>query len=75
MFFFPKFKFSIYMLIFSSCVNFTNKTSVSSNDKFYKIENIDENDIITDIVEIDDTNKMIFVKGGKFNFGSDTRIF
>ena len=27
-----------------------------------------------DIIEIYDTNKMIFVKGGKFNFGSDNGL-
>ena len=75
MFIFPNFKFFIFILIFSSCVNVTNKkTFISSSEKFYKIENINENDIISDIIEIYDTSKMIFVKGGKFNFGSDTGL-
>ena len=75
MFIFPNFKFFIFILIFSSCVNVTNKKNViSSNEKFYKIDNIKENDIISDIIEIYDTNKMIFVKGGKFNFGSDNGL-
>ena len=68
-------KFFIYILFFSSCVNDTNKkTFISSNEKFYKIENINEKDIISDITEIYDTNKMIFVKGGKFNFGSNNGL-
>ena len=75
MFSFIRIRLFIFILVFSSCVNVTNKkTSVSSNDKFYIIENIDENDIISDIVEMYDTDKMIFVKGGKFNFGSDNGL-
>ena len=75
MFSFIRIRLFIFILVFSSCVNVTNKkTSVSSNDKFYIIENIDENDIVLDIVEIYDTDKMIFVKGGKFNFGSDNGL-
>ena len=75
MFSFPNLKFCIYILIFSSCVNVTNKkTFISSNEKFYKIENINENDVISDIIEIYDTNKMIFLKGGKFNFGNDNGL-
>ena len=68
-------KFFMYILIFSSCINANNKKKfISSNEKFYKIENIDENDVILDITEKYNTNKMIFVKGGKFNFGSDTGL-
>ena len=68
-------KFFIYILFFSSCVDFTNKKkSISPNEKFYKIENINENDIISYIIETYDTNKMIFVKGGKFNFGSNNGL-
>ena len=75
MFSFIRIRLFIFILVFSSCVNVTNKkTSVSSNDKFYIIEDIDENDIISDIVEMYDTDKMIFVKGGKFNFGSDNGL-
>jgi len=75
MFSFLRIKLFIYIVIFSSCVNVTNKNnSVYPNDKFYIIENIDENDIISDIVEMYDTDKMIFVKGGKFNFGSDNGL-
>ncbi len=75
MFFFPKFKFFIYLIIFSACVNVNNKrTFTSSNEKFYKIENIDEDDIISEIAQIYDTNKMIFVKGGSFNFGSNNGL-
>ena len=58
MFFFPKFKFFIYLIIFSACVNVNNKrTFTSSNEKFYKIENIDEDDIISEIAQIYDTNE------------------
>ena len=68
-------KFFIYILFFTSCVNGNSKkTFISSNEKFYKIENINENDIISDIIEIYDTNSMVFVKGGKFNFGSNTGL-
>ena len=75
MYSFPGLKLFVYILIFSSCVNVTNKKTItSSNEKFYKIENINENDVISDIIEIYDTNKMVFVKGGKFNFGSDTGL-
>ena len=70
-----KFKFFVFILICSSCVNVTNKkTFISSNKKFYKIENIKESDVISNITEIYDTNKMIFVQGGKFNFGSDNGL-
>ena len=75
MYSFPDLKLFVYILIFSSCVNVTNKkNSVYPDDKFYKIEDIDENDIISDIVEMYDNDKMIFVKGGKFNFGSDNGL-
>ena len=75
MYSFPDLKLFIYILVFSSCVNVTNKKTItSSNEKFYKIENINENEVISDIIEIYDTNKMVFVKGGKFNFGSDTGL-
>ena len=67
--------FYIYILIFSSCVNDTNKkTFISTNEEFYKIENINEKNVIKDIIEIYDTNKMVFVQGGKFNFGSNTGL-
>ncbi len=75
MFLFTKLNFFIFILILSSCVNVSNKKKIiSSNEKFYKIENINENDVISDLIEIYDTNKMIFVKGGKFNFGSDNGL-
>ena len=75
MFSFTNLKLFIFILVFSHCVNVTNqKTVISSNEKFYKIENINENDVISDIIEIYDTNKMVFVKGGKFNFGSNTGL-
>ena len=75
MFSFPNFKFFIFTLILSSCVNDTsNKKFNFSSEKFYKIENINENEVVLDIIEPYDTNKMIFVRGGKFNFGSDNGL-
>ena len=75
MFSFLRIIFFVSIFIFSSCVNLNNqKKSVSSNEKFYKIENINENDIISNVNEIYDTNKMVFVEGGKFNFGSNTGL-
>ena len=75
MYLFTRLKFFIYILIFSSCTNVTNKKTVSpSNEKFYKIENINENEVVLDVTETYDTKKMVFVKGGKFNFGSDTGL-
>ena len=75
MFSFPKFKFVILILVLSCCKNVTNKKKINtSNEKFYKIKNINEKDIISDIIEIYDSNKMVFVKGGKFNFGSNNGL-
>ena len=67
MFFFSKLKFYIYILLFLSCVN-------SKNEKFYQIDNIHENNVIFETTEIYDTNKMVFVKGGRFNFGSNNGL-
>ena len=75
MFSFTNFNIFIYIFIFSSCVNFTsNKTDITTKEKFYKIENINVNDVISEVIEVYDTNKMVFVKGGKFNFGSNTGL-
>ena len=72
MFTFSKIKFVIIIIFFSSCVNIAKKKSSNfTNENFYIVENINENNIISDITEIYDTNKMVFVKGGKFNFGSN----
>ena len=72
MFSFSKLKFVIIIIFFSSCVNIAKKKSSNfTNENFYIVENINENNIISDITEIYDTNKMVFVKGGKFNFGSN----
>jgi len=72
MFTFSKLKFVIIIIFFSSCVNIAKKKSSNfTNENFYIVENINENNIISDITEIYDTNKMVFVKGGKFNFGSN----
>ncbi len=75
MFSFTILKYFIFILFFSSCVNVNDKKeSTYTNEKFYKIENINEYDIISEIAEIYDTNKMIFVKGGKFSFGSNNGL-
>ena len=68
-------RFVIIILLFSSCLNDTNKNKFSfSNEKYYIIENINENDIIQSYTDVYDTNKMIFVKGGRFNFGSNNGL-
>ena len=54
-----------------SCVNQSNKKIPDPTEKFYKIESIKEVDIISETIELYDTSKMIFVKGGKFIFGND----
>jgi sulfatase modifying factor 1 len=75
MFSFTKLIFFTSILVFTSCVNVNSKkTFISSNEKFYRVENINEKDIISNLIEIYDTNKMIFIKGGKFNFGSDNGL-
>ena len=72
MFTFSKLKFVIIIIFFSSCVNIAKKKSSNfTNENFYIVESINENKIISDITEMYDTNKMVFVKGGKFNFGSN----
>ena len=65
----------IYILVFSSFVtNNNNKTIVNSDKNFYIINNINEIDVISNIIQIYDTNKMVFVKGGKFNFGNNNGL-
>ena len=68
MFSFLNIKLIACILFFSSCLNSNKK------DRFYIVENINEIDIVSDIVEMYDTNKMVFVKGGKFVFGSNTGL-
>ena len=68
MFSLPNIKLLACILIFSSCLNSNKK------DRFYIVENINEIDIVSNVVEMYDTNKMVFVKGGKFNFGSNTGL-
>ena len=68
MFSFQNIKLLACILVFSSCLNSNKK------DRFYIVENINEIDIVSDIVEMYDTDKMVFVKGGKFNFGSNTGL-
>ena len=58
-----------------SCVNSDEKkTATSSNEKFYKIESIEEVDILSETIELYDSSKMIFIKGGKFIFGNDNGL-
>ena len=58
-----------------SCVNSDEKkTTTSSNEKFYKIDSIEEVDIISETIELYDSSKMIFIKGGKFIFGNDNGL-
>jgi len=72
---FLKFIFSVYILVLMSCVNSDEKkTTTSSNEKFYKIESIEEVDIISETIELYDSSKMVFIKGGKFIFGNDNGL-
>ena len=72
---FQKLNFFIFLLFFSSCINNNSKKNSNLlNEKFYKVENINESDIITKIEEKYDTNIMIFVKGGKFIFGNNNGL-
>ena len=70
------FKILLCLLFFSSCINDTskNKTNISTNEKFYKVENINENDIISNPIDQYDADKMVFIEGGKFKFGSDNGL-
>ena len=75
MYSFSNLKIFICLLILSSCVRIDNKKALDSPiEKFYKIENINKNDVILETIELHDTNKMVFVKGGSFNFGSNTGL-
>jgi len=74
MFSYSKLKLLICMLILSSCLSVNDKKTISSDEKFYIIENINENDVVEEITEKYDANKMVFIKGGKFNFGSNTGL-
>jgi len=75
MFLFQKLKYSVCILFFLACTNVSNNNNfISQNNKFYKIENINHKDIISNIIEIYDTNKMVFVKGGEFTFGSNNGL-
>ena len=75
MFIITKNNFLFLIFIFSSCLDSNNKIDPSlSNEKYYFVENIKENDVISEIIEVYDTNKMIFIKGGNFNFGSNNGL-
>ena len=72
---FLKFIFSVYILVLTSCVNSNEKkTATTSYQEFYKIESVKEVDIISEMIELYDSSKMIFIKGGKFIFGNDNGL-
>ena len=66
--------FYFNILFFLSCTNGNDKTYISNTHKFYIIENLNENDIVTKIEDKYDTNSMVFVKGGKFIFGNNNGL-
>ena len=66
--------FYFNILFFLSCVNGNDKTYISNSHKFYIIEYLNENDIITKIEDKHDTSSMVFVKGGKFIFGNNNGL-
>ena len=69
---FLKYKFLFFLSLFISCKNTNdNKNLNPKNEKFYIVDIINEKDIIKHTAEKFDTNKMVFVEGGKFNFGSN----
>ena len=69
---FLKYKFLFFLSLFISCKNTNdNKNLNPKNEKFYIVDIINEKDIIKYTAEKFDTNKMVFVEGGKFNFGSN----
>ena len=58
-----------------SCSSFSDKKLTTvANEKFYNIESLNEADIVSEPIELYDTNKMIFIKGGKFIFGNDNGL-
>ena len=72
---FLKFIFSVFILVLMSCVNSDEKkTDTSSNEKFYKTKSIEEVDIVSETIELYDSSKMIFIKGGNFIFGNDNGL-
>ncbi|MBR77814.1 MAG: sulfatase-modifying factor protein [Flavobacteriales bacterium] len=66
--------FYFNILFFLSCVNKNDKTYFSNTHKFYIIENLNENDIVTKIEDKYDTSSMVFVKGGRFIFGNNNGL-
>ena len=50
------------------------KLTTVANEKFYNIESLNEADIVSEPIELYDTSKMIFIKGGKFIFGNDNGL-
>lgn len=72
MYLFQNHKYIFLLFIFSACLKVDNNVNlIYPNEKFYSIKNIKENEIIFDISDYYDSNKMIFVKGGKFIFGNN----
>ena len=69
---FLKCKFFLFLSLFIGCVNPNNNKNLNfKNKNFYVVDNINEKDIIENMNEKYDTNKLVFVKGGGFNFGSN----
>ena len=69
---FLKYKFLFFVSLFISCIKTNdNKNLYQKNEKFYIVDIINEKDIIKYTAEKYDTNKMVFVEGGRFNFGSN----
>ena len=72
---FLKFIFLSYILVLMSCSSFSDKKLTTvANEKFYNIESLNEADIVSEPIELYDTSKMIFIKGGKFVFGNDNGL-
>ena len=69
---FLKYKFLFFLSLFISCKNTNDNKNINpKNEKFYIVDIINEKDIIKYTAEKYDTNKMVFVEGGRFNFGSN----
>ena len=49
MFSFSKLKLLILILVFSSCLSVNDEKIISSDEKFYIVENINEKDIVEEI--------------------------
>ena len=69
---FLKYKFLFFLSLFISCKNTNDNKNINpKNEKSYIVDIINEKDIIKYTAEKYDTNRMVFVEGGRFNFGSN----